>query len=248
MINFEYHCFLPLQSFPVCEESPQIGASRPYNLWSQDTHKNKGGKATHERFNLQHTHAHRPRLELKTWHREFKIQTELKSLTQQSKCVEAESRCHKMLRECLVYWSMCLGVPFIAPKQLGAVGTWKANLAFCRVVHRTWRVPVRCVISFHNGRSLPLVLRACWRTRHCPVHTGQSGATIWPLARPRVVHWLRRRPLAVGVVGSPDSLVHHRTVRWILAIAPSPFPESDEFIAEVLGCGRWWLTGQSGDF
>jgi hypothetical protein len=122
MINFEYHGFLPLQSFPVCEESPQIGASRSYNLWSQDTHKNKGGKATHARFNLQHTHAHRQRLELKTWHREFKIQTELKSLTQQSKCVEAESRCLKMLRECLVYCSMRLGVPFIAPKQLGAVG------------------------------------------------------------------------------------------------------------------------------
>jgi hypothetical protein len=27
-----------------------------------------------------------------------------------------------MLSECLVYCSMCLGVPFIAPRQLGAVG------------------------------------------------------------------------------------------------------------------------------
>jgi hypothetical protein len=27
-----------------------------------------------------------------------------------------------MLRECFVYCSMCLGVPFIAPRQLGAVG------------------------------------------------------------------------------------------------------------------------------
>jgi hypothetical protein len=36
--------------------------------------------------------------------------------------VEAESRCLKMLRECLVYCSMCQGVHFITPRQLGAVG------------------------------------------------------------------------------------------------------------------------------
>jgi hypothetical protein len=34
----------------------------------------------------------------------------------------AKSRCLRMIRECLVYCSMCLGVPFIAPRQLGAVG------------------------------------------------------------------------------------------------------------------------------
>jgi hypothetical protein len=27
-----------------------------------------------------------------------------------------------MVSECLVYSSMCLGVPFIAPRQLGAIG------------------------------------------------------------------------------------------------------------------------------
>jgi hypothetical protein len=47
---------------------------------------------------------------------------ELKSLTQRSKCVGAESGCLSMLRECLVLCSMRLGVPFIAPRQLGAVG------------------------------------------------------------------------------------------------------------------------------
>jgi hypothetical protein len=35
--------------------------------------------------------------------------------------MEAESRSLRMLSECLVYCSMCLGVPFIAPRQLGAV-------------------------------------------------------------------------------------------------------------------------------
>jgi hypothetical protein len=46
---------------------------------------------------------------------------ELKSLTQRSKCVGAESGCLSMLRECLVVCFMRLGVPFIAPRKLGAV-------------------------------------------------------------------------------------------------------------------------------
>jgi hypothetical protein len=47
---------------------------------------------------------------------------ELKSLTQRIKCVGAESGCLSMLRECLIFCSMRLGFPFIAPRQLGAVG------------------------------------------------------------------------------------------------------------------------------
>jgi hypothetical protein len=70
----------------------------------------------------QHTHANKPRLELETQHKEFATQMELKSLTQSIKCVEAESGGRRMLREGLVLCSMRLGVPFIAPRQLGAVG------------------------------------------------------------------------------------------------------------------------------
>jgi hypothetical protein len=46
----------------------------------------------------------------------------LKSLTQRIKCVGAESGCFRILKECLSDSSMRLGVPFIAPRQLGAVG------------------------------------------------------------------------------------------------------------------------------
>jgi hypothetical protein len=46
---------------------------------------------------------------------------ELKSLTQRNKCARTESRCLRMLSECLGDSSMRLGVPFIAPRQLGAV-------------------------------------------------------------------------------------------------------------------------------
>jgi hypothetical protein len=42
-------------------------------------------------------------------------------LSQRIKCAESKSCCLGMLRECLVYSSMRLGVPFIAPRQLGAV-------------------------------------------------------------------------------------------------------------------------------
>jgi hypothetical protein len=72
--------------------------------------------------NPQHTHVHKPRLELEMKHSEFTTHTELKSLTQSIKCVEAESGSLRMLREGLAYCSMRLGVPFIALRQLGAVG------------------------------------------------------------------------------------------------------------------------------
>jgi hypothetical protein len=42
-------------------------------------------------------------------------------LSQRIKCTESKSWCLGMLRECLVCSSMRLGVPFIAPRQLGAV-------------------------------------------------------------------------------------------------------------------------------
>jgi hypothetical protein len=104
------------------------------------------------------------------------------------------------------------------------------------------------------GSSDPLVhrtLSSARRTVRCtpdsPVHAGQFGVTIRPLARPRIARWSHRWPLAAGAVGSPDSPVHHRTVGWFLAATQSPFPESNEFVAEVLGRVRWRLTGQSGD-
>jgi hypothetical protein len=77
------------------------------------------------------------------------------------------------------------------------------------VHHRTSTVHVRCAISFHSWRSRPLQLRAGWRTGHCPVHTGQSGAPIRPL------EWATRRPriwrptVALAAVGSPDSPVNY---------------------------------------
>jgi hypothetical protein len=47
---------------------------------------------------------------------------ELKSLAQRIKCVESESGSLRMFLESLVSSSMRLGVSFIAPRQLGAIG------------------------------------------------------------------------------------------------------------------------------
>jgi hypothetical protein len=71
--------------------------------------------------------------------------------------------------------------PFYSPKAARSRSEhcWKANLAFCRLAHRTVRCttehcPVR--ISFLVWRSRLLEIQSRWRTGHCPVHTEQSGA------------------------------------------------------------------------
>jgi hypothetical protein len=101
---------------------------------------------------------------------------ELKSLTQSIKCVEAESGSLRMFLVSLVLCSIRLGVPFIAPRQLGAVGGQLERPILPSVEWCTATIHVRCAISFHIGRSRPLLLGAGWRTGHCSVHTRQSGA------------------------------------------------------------------------
>jgi hypothetical protein len=66
--------------------------------------------------------------------------------------------------------------------------------------------PVR--ISFLIWRSRPLQSWSRWRTGHCPVHTGQSGAPSDRWHLPRVARGFRGRPLARPTVGSPDSPVN----------------------------------------
>jgi hypothetical protein len=122
MTNLNTLVFSLLSILPVREESPQVGASRPYNIDHKENTRVRMGEQHTQDQNPQHTHAHKSRLELKTQHKEFATQTELKSLTQSIKCVEAESGSLRMLREGLVFCSMRLGVPFIAPRQLGAAG------------------------------------------------------------------------------------------------------------------------------
>jgi hypothetical protein len=125
--------------------------------------------------------------------------------------------------ECLGISSIRLGVPFIAPRQLGAVGGKLRRPSLPFVEWRTEQSGTPpdsyCSLSgarlpFQIGHIRPLQLRARWRTRHCPVHTGQFGAPCRPLELPRVTRRFRGRPLAQATVGSPDSPVNYSHVAF----------------------------------
>jgi hypothetical protein len=185
----------------------------PLQMMVTKKYRCKGGKSnTHKSQQYAHTQA-------KTWaqmkHNKFTTRIELKSLRMSIECAKMECGSLRMFKVCLVCSSMRLGVPFIAPRQLGAVES-------------------------NPGRQfLPSV---GWRTGQSDVppdrHCSLSGADCFPnLVQPTVedleplVHrrGLRGRPLAQPTVGSPDSPVHHRTVRWFLAVRHRRKPESGQF-------------------
>ena len=48
MINLNTTVFLFLITFPVCEESPQVGVSRPYNKYQSESTRVRVGSNTHK--------------------------------------------------------------------------------------------------------------------------------------------------------------------------------------------------------
>jgi hypothetical protein len=80
---------------------------------------------------------------------------ELKSQTQRIKCVESGSRSLRMFLESLVSSSMRLGVPFIAPRQLGAIGDQHGRLFLPFVEWRTGQssAPPNSHCSMSGARS-----------------------------------------------------------------------------------------------
>jgi hypothetical protein len=127
-------------------------------------------------------------------------------LSQRIKCAELESWCLGMLRECLVYTSMRLGVPFIAPRQLGAVENIPGRQFLPSVAWRTGHCPVR--ISFLFWRSRPLAIWSRWRTGHCPVPPSDRWLGHASRADCATNRW-RARPLAHRTVRcTPDSPVN----------------------------------------
>jgi hypothetical protein len=122
MINLNTMVFSFYSSLHVCEESPQVGASRPYNVdHTRSIEVREGKQHTQDSNRSKHTHESQD-MSTRSWRREFATRMVLKSLTLWTDCVIAESGSLRMLSECLVSCSMRLGVPFIAPRQLGAVG------------------------------------------------------------------------------------------------------------------------------
>jgi hypothetical protein len=164
---------------------------------------------------------------------------ELKSLSQRIKCAKLESRSLRMFLECLYYSSMRLGVPFIALRQLGAVGGYPCLLSGGApdgpVCHRTVTVDGPVPVSFIFWRRRSLQIRGSWRTGHCPV----PHADRW--RGPHVARGLRGRPLRWRPLA-------HRTVRWIIAVHRQTFPESGLFTGVQPGAPDTvrCTTGQSG--
>jgi hypothetical protein len=148
-------------------------------------------------------------------HREFTARTELKSLTRSIKCVETECGDLELLSECLGSSSMRLGVTFIAPRQLGAVGGQQGRQFLPSVGWRTGQsgappdnhcsYPVRDLLP---NMAQPTVA-ASWQLAHRTL----SGAPCRPLARATRRPRIARPTVAQSTVGSPDSPVHHRTGR-----------------------------------
>jgi hypothetical protein len=148
-------------------------------------------------------------------HREFTARTELKSLTRSIKCVETECGDLELLSECLGSSSMRLGVTFIAPRQLGAVGGQQGRQFLPSVGWRTGQsgappdnhcsYPVRDLLP---NMAQPTVA-ASWQLAHRTL----SGAPCRPVARATRRPRIARPTVAQSTVGSPDSPVHHRTGR-----------------------------------
>jgi hypothetical protein len=121
-------------------------------------------------------------------------------LSQRIKCAESKSWCLGMLRECLVYPSMRLGVPFIAPRQLGVVECIQGRQFLPSVAWRTGQSGADFFPSLAKptvGTLEPLAhqtLSGAHRTVRCPLPTVDSATCLARIARP--------------TVGSPDSPMH----------------------------------------
>jgi hypothetical protein len=142
-------------------------------------------------------------------HREFTARTELKSLTRSIKCVETECGDLELLSECLDDSSMRLEVPFIAPRQLGAVGSQQGRL------------------------SLPSV---GWRTGQSgappDIHCRRSGVDLFPFLTQSTIAtpgWMAHRTLSGA----------HRTVRCPLPTVGAGHASPTDCAADRCAGERW---------
>jgi hypothetical protein len=179
-------------------------------------HRSKGGESNTHKTQSKNTITHtKPQLELTTQLEEFSTQMGLKSLSQRIECVRMESWCLGMIKECLDCSSMRLGVPFIAPRQLGAVGTQQGRQFLPSVGWRTGQsgAPPDSHCSMSGADLLPFLAQPTVRSSGWLAHRTLSGAPSRPLAGVTRRARIAQPTVALAAVGSPDSPVHHRTVR-----------------------------------
>jgi hypothetical protein len=138
-----------------------------------------------------------------------------------------------MLRECLVYSSMRLGVPFIAPRQLGSVESIPGRQFLPSVAWHTGQSGADFFPSLAKptvGVSEPLAhrtLSGAHRTVRCPLLTVGSATRRTRITRP--------------TVGSPDSpVIYSRTP--LIASREQPVDRRRPGTPDTVRC----TTGQSG--
>jgi hypothetical protein len=145
----------------------------------------------------------------------FTTRTELKSLRKSITCTEMECGRFRMLKVCFGISSMRLGVPFIAPRQLGAVGNILGRQFLPSVGWRTGQSGAtpdsHCSMS--GADLLPFLAQPTVGSSGWLAHRTLSGAPSRPLAGATHRARIARPTVAPVAVGSPDSLVHHRTVQ-----------------------------------
>jgi hypothetical protein len=142
-------------------------------------HGSKGGKSNTHKTQSTSTITHtKPQLELTTRLKEFSTQMLLKSLSQRIECARMESLCLEMIKECLDISSMRLGVPFIAPRQLGAVGGILGRQFLPSIGWRTGQsgAPPDIQCSLSGADLLPFLVQPTVGSSGWLAHQTLSGA------------------------------------------------------------------------
>jgi hypothetical protein len=125
--------------------------------------------------------------------------------------MKVRTRSLGMLIVCLGDSSMRLGVPFIAPRQLGAVGGQQGRPKFPSVGWCTGQsgAPPDNHYSMSGADLLPnlaqMTVAAPWQLAHRTL----SGAPCRPLVRATRRPWIARPTIALATIVSPDSLVNY---------------------------------------
>jgi hypothetical protein len=127
-----------------------------------------------------------------------------------------KSWCLEMVKECLVCSSIRLGDPFIAPRQLGAVGSNPGRQFLPSVGWRTEQsgAPPDRHCSVSGADCFPKLAQPTVEDLEPLAHRTLSGAH-WTVRCPHMTvdsatchAWIARRSLARPKVGSPDSPVN----------------------------------------
>jgi hypothetical protein len=145
----------------------------------------------------------------------FTTRTELKSLRKSIKCAETECGRFRMLKVCLDDSSMRLGVSFIAPRQLGAVGTQQGRQFLPSVGWCTGQsgAPPNSHCSMSGADLLPFMAQLTIGSSGWLAHRTLSGAHR-TVRCPPADRW-RGPHVARGLGGRPLRWrpLAHRTVR-----------------------------------